>query len=98
MTLVSVVREVGGARFLISAEIESHVVNFTVADLINDDDENVVINGYVRWDGCSNWSFPDDTTWPYHFCWRGEIERFGQIMLVCFDLAYELNPEWRMEV
>ncbi|MFY7897013.1 MAG: hypothetical protein ACOVP8_12325 [Phycisphaerales bacterium] len=45
-----------------------------------------VVSGYVKWDGCSNWTFDDCV----HFCERDGPLKLATAMAACHDHANEL--------
>jgi hypothetical protein len=52
--------------------------------------DELVVKGYVKWDGCSNWEFSN----LLHFCSKEEIENLSVAMRKCWDLTAELCPNW----
>lgn len=51
------------------------------------------LNGHIKWDGCSNWSFHTDKCMA-HFCERDELVAVGTLMSRLWDLAKEKVPKW----
>ena len=49
----------------------------------------IYCDGWVKWDGCSDWSFGD-----YHFCSKEQAMRVGIIMGIAYDLTKEHCPNW----
>lgn len=58
---------------------------------------DVYLHGNVKWDGCSNWSFDAQEHGMLHCCERDELKRFSDVMLLCWDWASELCPNWSVE-
>jgi hypothetical protein len=58
-------------------------------------DDDPLVKGYVKWDGCSNWDFPLEAgvTYPLHFCGQQEIRCFGKMLAELYEWAAELMPE-----
>lgn len=52
------------------------------------------LHGEVKWDGCSNWYFDQQTRVMLHGCSRQDVQRFGDIMGACWDWASELLPNF----
>lgn len=52
----------------------------------------VFADGFVKWDGCSNWLFNqgEDSQSMIHGCTRGDIARIGAVLSACWDWAKEL--------
>jgi hypothetical protein len=57
-------------------------------------DEDPLMVGYIKWDGCSNWDFPlpQGVTHPLHFCSHLEIKAFGNMLASLYEWAAELMP------
>lgn len=55
------------------------------------------INGSVKWDGCSNWLFDDQVGGNMlHGCSRRDIQRYGDVLGRCWDMAGEMmGKNWR---
>ncbi len=53
-----------------------------------------LMHGYVKWDGCSNWSFPSTEKCMYHACGRPGLTRLGDVMARCWDWTAQLLPTW----
>lgn len=62
-------------------------------NITEDESEAVLyLEGQVKWDGCSNWSF-DNEGIMLHFCDDKDFSKLGQIMLECWGMTKELIPE-----
>ena len=48
-------------------------------------------SGFVKWDGCSNWSFHQDTH-MHHACRREGLTAVGDILARCWDASAGLMP------
>jgi len=61
-------------------------------------DDKPLIEGYIKWDGCSNWDFPLEpgTTHPLHFCSHQQIKSFGYMFSSLYEWAAELMPDQKM--
>jgi hypothetical protein len=53
-----------------------------------------LMQGYVKWDGCSNWSFPSTEKCMYHACGRPGLTRVGEVMARCWDWTAQILPAW----
>lgn len=51
------------------------------------DEMTELISANIKWDGCSNWSFPSTQSCMYHGCDKEDVVRIGAIMLVCWHIA-----------
>ena len=59
------------------------------------EDAELFIDGYVRWDGCSNWLFHECARgFKIHACSKKELIEIGAIMAACHDITAELLPGW----
>ena len=52
------------------------------------------LHGTVKWDGCSNWKFDEQDRVMLHGCSKADIQRFGDVMAMCWDLAADNCPMW----
>lgn len=52
------------------------------------------MHGEVKWDGCSNWYFDEQNRVMLHGCCKADVQRFGDVMALCWDLAAEMCPAW----
>ena len=68
------------------AELHGNFVEFNARCL---DDDSLIFEGSVKWDGCSNWSFGPEVA---HFCGRQGLERYSVLVLSLYDWAVELMP------
>lgn len=75
------------------AEVKEHSVEFTVYVQDTYDAElDPFMIGYVKWDGCSNWHYPD-AHYPLHFCELSDIDKHKQLFIELYRWAAELLPE-----
>ena len=51
-------------------------------------------HGEVKWDGCSNWAFDEQDRCMLHGCSREDIQRFGDVLALCWDWTSEILPKW----
>lgn len=61
----------------------------------DDGDKPTYLNGFVKWDGCSNWMLDrqsDDCM--FHACSREDLTRIGEVMARCWDWGKEIIPHW----
>ena len=58
------------------------------------DDAQAYLHGEVKWDGCSNWHFDEQDRVMLHGCSRANVQRFGEVMALCWDWTAELCPAW----
>ena len=56
------------------------------------DEGDFDIGGYVKWDGCSNWSTNPDCM--FHGCSREDISVIGDILSKCWDLTAKYCRVW----
>jgi len=61
----------------------------------NLDEAEVFVQGYVKWDGCSNWIFPENTYGcMFHACDKQTLVNIGLILGACHDWTSELLSCW----
>lgn len=51
----------------------------------------VFLEGFVRWDGCSNWNFEAYGTW-IHFCGKQKAIDLGVLLGRLYDVAKDFIP------
>lgn len=51
------------------------------------------LHGFVKWDGCSNWHFDAQDGCMLHACDKKGVQRFGDVMALCWEWASELCPQ-----
>ena len=54
--------------------------------------DDILVGGYVKWDGCSNWSFHTEAC-MHHACSRSMLLEIGDILAKCWDASEKLMPE-----
>jgi len=52
------------------------------------------IHGSVKCDGCSNWHFDEQDRLMLHGCCKSDVQRFGDILAICWDWTSELCLSW----
>lgn len=65
--------------------VSEYGCNFTVYA----DDEVAFCEGFVKWDGCSNWNFGEQMI---HFCGADEARGLGELFHRIYELAAEIIP------
>lgn len=58
-------------------------------EIIKDD---LVADGFVKWDECSNWSFKTNHC-MHHACTREALAALGDILAKCWDASADLMPQ-----
>lgn len=53
---------------------------------------DVFLEGSIKWDGCSDWTFPGLEKCMLHFCGRNDATDLGALMAKLYDLAKESIP------
>jgi len=53
----------------------------------------ILFEGHVKWDGCSNWSFGDEG-YGLHYCDRDSLTHLGEALSRCWDFTKENHPRW----
>jgi hypothetical protein len=84
--------------YLISFEIQSNTADFWVT--IDDDckPETRVLDGWIKWDGCSNWTFGRPVPGSMvHFCGKAEAVGIGDLMRRLYEIAAEWMPAYDRE-
>ena len=56
------------------------------------DEAEPYLHGSVKWDGCSDWHFDEQDRCYLHGCSKADVQRFGDVMALCWDLAAEILP------
>ena len=56
-------------------------------------DTEVVLQGYVKWDGCC-----DFDVLKSHFCSKGEVENFAALLVKIHEIAAHVIPSWSKEL
>lgn len=68
-------------------------------EYVADDGEHtgdIFATGYVKWDGCSNWTFYTESC-MHHACSHGMLIDIGDILGKCWDASKQLMPETWLE-
>jgi hypothetical protein len=60
----------------------------------NIEDAEMYLHGEVKWDGCSNWYFDEQDRVMLHGCSKSDVQRFGDVMALCWEWTAELCPGW----
>lgn len=55
-------------------------------------DEQPILNGSVKWDGCSNWDYLTNECMA-HYCGVSGVKRFGDMQVHLYALAAQLMVE-----
>lgn len=56
------------------------------------EDGEVYLEGDIKWDGCSHWSFHPEDHAMLHICRTGAIDELAWLLRQCFEIAKELMP------
>lgn len=88
------IRDFPDLHFSVTAAANENSVAFVVHDLKSDIHTEVIFEGNVNNDGCSNWYFDD----LVHCCNRSQLTRIGEAMARCWDWAKELLPGFYGEI
>jgi len=65
---------------------ESHYIEYEIFT----SDGRSIANGTVKWDHCSNWSFPT----YYHGCDEEMLLNFGKVLSACWKHTEKFLPTW----
>lgn len=63
----------------------------------NLDEAQLIIEGSVKWDGCSNFELGKEqqlTGCMYHGCSESDLTNLGKILGECWEMTEELCPHW----
>lgn len=63
----------------------------TTTDFLNNIE--VFCKGYVKWDGCSNWHFPDFEKCMFHACTMQQLEVLSSLPIKCWEHASEVMKD-----
>lgn len=84
--------------YRIEYEAQEHCVDFKVFEVQGAygteppweiSDEEPVLDGHVKWDGCSNWDYLTNECMA-HYCGVSGVKRFGDMQVYLYELAAEL--------
>lgn len=62
------------------------------------DEAEVVVTGYIRWDGCSNFYFGEEGGLMLHFCGVKQAIQVGTLLERLYEMAAELIPEHEPDI
>jgi hypothetical protein len=58
------------------------------------EEAEVFLRGWVKWDGCSNWHFPDcEGDGSIHLCSWGQAAEIGVLVKRMYEITAEYIPE-----
>lgn len=57
----------------------------------NGDRMEVMLEGFIKWDGCSNWHEPDGNY--FHLCGMTHVENLYSALAMCYSIAGKYMPE-----
>jgi len=78
--------------FIAVAEPKDYCVNFRLyADEGAVEANDWEVDGHVKWDGCSNWTFGEVI---YHACSQEALVSLGKALAECWLWTKELLPTW----
>lgn len=58
------------------------------------DDAEPFLHGEVKWDGTSAWRLDEQQEGVWEGGSRKDVQRFGDVMALCWDWTGELLPNW----
>lgn len=62
-------------------------------------DAQPFLHGFVKWDGCSNWSFDQqDEGMMLHGCCRNDLTRIGEVMGRCWDITKDMLSSFEGDI
>lgn len=76
--------------YFVVASGEDYFVDFIVYK--GEDEGESLFEGSIKWDGCSNWDFPNGH-YPLHFCSKIEALNFYGLFSELYNLAAEMMPK-----
>ena len=87
-----------GTPWFATAELHDNglSVEYRIFDGENSDDpeDDLILEGFVKNDGCSNWSSSENGDY-FHACGKQELLRVGEAMALCWeDAKQEMNNVW----
>ncbi len=59
--------------------------------VIKQSEDNTVLKGFIKWDGCSNWMDADGGY--FHLCGLDHLENLYDAMTMCYQIAGQHMPE-----
>jgi hypothetical protein len=89
-------------EFVIDYEAKGSYLSFTAYRVSQWDvdggryypDDDVFIDGDVKWDGCANFNVGDQSVCMEHTCRRKHMELYSLVLLKAHDLAAENIKGW----
>ncbi len=57
-------------------------------------DADTFLRGSIKWDGCSNWEFPDTSNCMLHFCGQNDATSIGRLMTRMYEITAEKMPKF----
>jgi len=72
-----------------AAFVEDHAVSLDFE--IVGEDGDTVLDGFIKWDGCSNWREPDGMY--FHLCGLLHVQHLTDALNQCYAVAKRYMPE-----
>ena len=60
----------------------------------NLENAHVYLEGFIKWDGCSDWRFLEQEIIMLHFCSLKEMQNIGHVFTRCWTMAEDLLPRF----
>lgn len=74
--------------FRMVADVQDYHINYQIFDQHDD----LIVEGSIKWDGCSNWDYTVDGV-MLHFCSESEMKQFHKTMELCYVHARDYFGE-----
>lgn len=58
------------------------------------EEARVYLDGFIKWDGCSNWRFVQQTNVMLHFCSLKEMQNISDVFTRCWTMTEDLLPRF----
>lgn len=58
------------------------------------EEARVYLDGFIKWDGCSNWRFVHQTNVMLHFCSLKELQNISDAFTRCWTMTEDLMPKF----
>lgn len=85
-------------QYTILADPHGHYVEFLIFEQGPRGEDELFMDGSIKWDGCSNWKFEHPNSYPLHFCGKGRALDFAKMIEQLYQWAAELLPEHRNDM
>ena len=81
-------------RFEIDARPHENGLSVTYeVTRLDEPEDDLYLDGFVKWDGCSNWTFHRENHMK-HFCGKEQVQEMTRLLEYLYDEAPGFIPGW----